>query len=180
MLTKMITCKDKQFKIYLKNEAIQARLKELGQAINEQYQDKKPLFLSVLNGVFRVVGDLFNYVEVECGVSFVKLQSYAGTSSTGEVNTLIGLEVDLTGRHVILVEDIVDTGKTLHEFLPQLQALNPASIAIFTLLIKPEALQYEIPLDYVGFEVPNHFLVGYGLDYDGWGRQHNDIYQLAE
>lgn len=180
MLNNMITCKDKQFKIYLKNEAIQARLKELGQAINVQYQDKNPLFLSVLNGVFRVVGDLFNYVEVECGVSFVKLQSYAGTNSTGEVNTMIGLEVDLTGRHVILVEDIVDTGNTLHEFLPQLQALNPASIAIFTLLIKPEALQHELPLDYVGFEVPNHFLVGYGLDYDGWGRQHNDIYQLAE
>lgn len=180
MFTNMITCKDKQFKIYLENATIQARLQELGQAINEHYQDKEPLFLSVLNGVFRVVGDLFNYVEVECGVSFVKLQSYAGTSSTGKVNTLIGLDMDLTGRHVILVEDIVDTGKTLHEFLPQLQTFNPASIAVFSLLVKPEALQYEIPLDYVGFEVPNHFLVGYGLDYDGWGRQHNDIYQLAE
>ena len=176
----MITCKDKQFKVFLRNETIQARLQELALDINERYADKEPVFLSVLNGVFRVVGDLFRYVEVDCTVSFVKLQSYEGTSSTGKVNTLIGLDTDLTDRHILLVEDIVDTGKTLHEFLPQLEALNPASIAIFTLLTKPEAIQYEIPLDYVGFEVPNHFLVGYGLDYDGLGRQYNDIYQLAE
>lgn len=176
----MITCKDKPFKVFLRNETIQARLQELALEINERYAGKEPVFLSVLNGVFRVVGDLFRYVEVDCTVSFVKLKSYEGTSSTGKVNTLIGLDTDLTDRHILLVEDIVDTGKTLHEFLPQLEALNPASIAIFTLLTKPEAIQYEIPLDYVGFEVPNHFLVGYGLDYDGLGRQYNDIYQLAE
>ncbi|MGH1339643.1 MAG: hypoxanthine phosphoribosyltransferase [Aureispira sp.] len=176
----MITCKDKQFKVFLRNETIQARLQELALAINERYAGKEPVFLSVLNGVFRVVGDLFRYVEVDCAVSFVKLKSYEGTSSTGEVSTLLGLDMDLTDRHVLLVEDIVDTGKTLHEFLPQLEALNPASIAIFTLLTKPEAIQYDIPLDYIGFEVPNHFLVGYGLDYDGLGRQYNDIYQLAE
>jgi hypoxanthine phosphoribosyltransferase len=176
----MITCKDKQFELFLSNDEIQERLKALASDINARYADKTPVFLSVLNGVFRVVGDLFRYVEVDCAVSFVKLQSYSGTESTGNVNTLLGLDMDLEGRHVVLVEDIVDTGKTLHEFLPQLKALHPASIAVFTLLTKPEALQYEVPLDYVGFEVPNHFLVGYGLDYDGWGRQHNDIYQLAE
>lgn len=176
----MITCRDKQFKVFLRNETIQARLQELAIDINERYADKEPVFLSVLNGVFRVVGDLFRYVEVDCAVSFVKLKSYAGTESTGEVSTLLGLDMDLEGRHVLLVEDIVDTGKTLHEFLPQLQALNPASVAVFTLLSKPAAIQYDIPLDYVGFEVPNHFLVGYGLDYDGLGRQYNDIYQLAE
>lgn len=175
----MITCNNKQFKIFLRNEAIQIRLKELATQLNQEYADKRPVFLSVLNGVFRVVGDLFNYVEVDCTVSFIKLKSYAGTSSTGQVNTLIGLDVDLKGRHIVLVEDIVDTGKTLHEFLPQLEALEPASIAIFTLLTKPEALQYEIPLNYVGFEVENRFLIGYGLDYDGWGRQYNDIYQLV-
>ena len=175
----MITCNNKQFKIFLRNEAIQIRLKELATQLNQEYADKRPVFLSVLNGVFRVVGDLFNYVEADCTVSFIKLKSYAGTSSTGQVNTLIGLDVDLKGRHIVLVEDIVDTGKTLHEFLPQLEALEPASIAIFTLLTKPEALQYEIPLNYVGFEVENRFLIGYGLDYDGWGRQYNDIYQLV-
>ncbi len=176
----MITCNDKQFELYLRNEDIQARLRVLAQEVNERYEGKNPVFLSVLNGVFRVVGDLFRYVEVDCAVSFVKLKSYSGTSSTGEVSTLLGLDMDLEGRHVLLVEDIVDTGKTLHEFLPQLQALKPASVAVFTLLTKPDALRYDVPLDYVGFEVPNYFLVGYGLDYDGWGRQHNDIYQLAE
>lgn len=176
----MITCKDKQFKVFLRNEEIQTRLQELASKINKHYVNKEPVFLSVLNGVFRVAGDLFNYITIDCSVSFVKLKSYAGTKSTEEVKTLIGLDVDLTGRHVLLVEDIVDTGRTLHKFLPQLEALNPASIAIFTLLTKPEALQYDIPLDYVGFEVPNHFLIGYGLDYDGWGRQHNDIYQLVD
>jgi hypoxanthine phosphoribosyltransferase len=179
MIFDMITCKDKQFKIFLHNEAIQARLKELATAINQEYANKQPVFLSVLNGVFRVAGDLFNYIDIDCTVSFVKLQSYAGTSSTGQVNTLIGLDADLKGRPIILVEDIVDTGKTLHEFLPQLEAFEPASIAILTLLTKPDALEYEIPLNYVGFEVPDRFLIGYGLDYDGWGRQYNDIYQLV-
>ena len=175
----MITCNGKQFEIFLYNETIQARLKELATEINEKYADKQPIFLSVLNGVFRVAGDLFNYVNVDCTVSFIKLKSYAGTSSTGQVNTLIGLDNNLKGRHIILVEDIVDTGNTLHKFLPQLEAFEPASIAVFTLLTKPEALQHEIPLDYVGFEVPNRFLISYGLDYDGWGRQYNDIYQLV-
>ncbi|MBL4649179.1 MAG: hypoxanthine phosphoribosyltransferase [Aureispira sp.] len=148
--------------------------------INADYADKKPVFLGILNGVFRVAADVFNYVDVECEVSFVKLKSYVGTESSGELTTMLGLDVDLKGRHVILLEDIVDTGRTLYKFLPELEKMNPASVAILTLLNKPDAMEHEIPMKYIGFKVPNNFLIGYGLDYDGWGRQHNAIYTIIE
>lgn len=176
----MITCKDKQFELFLTSEAIQTRLKEMCAQINADYTDKKPVFLGILNGVFRLAGDVFNYVNLECEVSFVKLKSYVGTESSGELTTMLGLDVDLEGRHVVLLEDIVDTGRTLHKFLPELEKMNPASVAILTLLNKPDAMEHEIPMKYIGFKVPNNFLIGYGLDYDGWGRQHNAIYTLVE
>ena len=176
----MITCKDKQFELFLTSEAIQTRLKEMCAQINADYADKKPVFLGILNGVFRVAADVFNYVDVECEVSFVKLKSYVGTESSGELTTMLGLDVDLKGRHVILLEDIVDTGRTLYKFLPELEKMNPASVAILTLLNKPDAMEHEIPMKYIGFKVPNNFLIGYGLDYDGWGRQHNAIYTIIE
>lgn len=175
----MITCKDKQFELFLTSEAIQTRLKEMCAQINADYTDKKPVFLGILNGVFRLAGDVFNYVNLECEVSFVKLKSYVGTESSGELTTMLGLDVDLEGRHVVLLEDIVDTGRTLHKFLPELEKMNPASVAILTLLNKPDAMEHEIPMKYIGFKVPNNFLIGYGLDYDGWGRQHNAIYTLV-
>ena len=176
----MITCKDKQFELFLTSEAIQTRLKEICAQINADYAGKKPVFLGILNGVFRLAGDVFNYVDVECEVSFVKLKSYVGTESSGELTTMLGLDVDLKGRHVVLLEDIVDTGRTLHHFLPELEKMNPASVAVLTLLNKPDAMEHEIPMKYIGFKVPNNFLIGYGLDYDGWGRQHNAIYTLVE
>lgn len=176
----MITCNDKQFKPFLTSAEIQGRLQELCQQVNEDYADKKPIFLGILNGVFRLAGDVFNYVDVDCEVSFVKLKSYVGTQSSGELTTMIGLDASLEGRHIILLEDIVDTGRTLHKFLPELEKYKPASIAVFTLLNKPDAMLHDIPMKYIGFKVPNNFLIGYGLDYDGWGRQYNDIYTLAE
>lgn len=176
----MITCKDKQFELFLTSEAIQTRLKEMCTQINADYADKKPVFLGILNGVFRVAADVFNYVDVECEVSFVKLKSYVGTESSGELTTMLGLDVDLKGRHVVLLEDIVDTGRTLYKFLPELEKMKPASVAILTLLNKPDAMEHEIPMKYIGFKVPNNFLIGYGLDYDGWGRQHNAIYTIIK
>jgi hypoxanthine phosphoribosyltransferase len=176
----MITCKDKQFELFLTSEAIQTRLKEMCAQVNTDYADKKPVFLGILNGVFRLAGDVFNYIDLECEVSFVKLKSYVGTESSGELTTMLGLDVDLKGRHVVLLEDIVDTGRTLYKFLPELEKMNPASVAILTLLNKPDAMEHDIPMKYIGFKVPNNFLIGYGLDYDGWGRQHNAIYTIVE
>jgi len=176
----MVTCNGKQFEVFLPSEEIQSRMKALCEQINEEYAGKKPVFLGILNGVFRVAADVFKYIDLECEVSFVKLKSYVGTESSGKLTTMLGLDVDLEGRDVILLEDIVDTARTLHTFLPELKKLNPASISIFTLLCKPDAMEHEIPLKYVGFSVPNHFLLGYGLDYDGFGRQLNDIYQIVE
>jgi hypoxanthine phosphoribosyltransferase len=176
----MITCKDKQFELFLTSDAIQTRLKEMCAQVNVDYADKKPVFLGILNGVFRVAGDVFNYIDIECEVSFVKLKSYVGTESTGALTTMLGLDADLEGRHVVLLEDIVDTGRTLFKFLPELEKLNPASVSILTLLNKPDAMEHEIPMKYIGFKVPNNFLIGYGLDYDGWGRQHNDIYTIVK
>lgn len=175
----MITCKDKQFELFITSEAIQTRLKEMCEQINADYAGKKPVFLGILNGVFRVASDVFTYVDIECEVSFVKLKSYVGTES-GALTTMLGLDVDLEGRHVVLLEDIVDTGRTLHKFLPELEKMKPASVAILTLLNKPDAMEHDIPMKYLGFKVPNDFLIGYGLDYDGWGRQHNDIYTLVK
>lgn len=175
----MITCNNKQFKLFLSNDTIQKRLKELCDQINIDYANKKPVFLGILNGVFRVAGDVFNYVNVDCEVSFIKLKSYIGTQSSGKLTTMIGLDTDLEGRHIILLEDIVDTGRTLHNFLPELNKFNPASVAVLTLLNKPDAMEHHVPMKYVGFEVPNNFLIGYGLDYDGWGRHHNDIYTIV-
>ena len=175
----MIKCNGKDFKIFLTSEQIQNRLKEICKEINVEYKDKNPVFLGILNGVFRVAGDVFKYIDVECEVSFVKLKSYEGTESSGKITTMLGLDTNLEGRDIILLEDIVDTGRTFHSFLPELQKLNPKTISILTLLVKPDAMEYEIPLKYVGFSVPNHFLLGYGLDYDGLGRQLNDIYQIV-
>ena len=134
--------------------------------------------MSILNGSFLFTADLFKQITIEAEVSFIKLASYKGTSSTGNVITAIGLDVNVKDRHIIILEDIIDTGKTLHHYLPQLESLQPASVKIAVLLDKKEALQYPVKVDYACFEIPNKFVVGYGLDYDGLGRNSKDIYQL--
>lgn len=169
---------DKSFTSFLSYEQILTRVEGLATQINADYKDKSPLFIAILNGSFMFASDLFKSLNIEAEICFIKLASYKGIKSTGQVTTSIGLDVSLKDRDVILIEDIVDTGKTLYEFLPQLFNQNPSSIRIASLLHKPDALLFPVKVDYLGFEVPNKFLVGYGLDYDGLGRNLKDIYQL--
>ena len=171
---------DKKFKPYIKAQQIQEQIADLAKQINEDYAGKKPLFIAILNGSFMFASDLFKELTIEAEICFIKLASYKGTKSTGNVITSIGLDESLKNRHVIIVEDIVDTGKTLFEFLPQLINQQPTSLKIAALLHKPEALAFPITIDYLGFKVPNKFLLGYGLDYDGLGRNLKEIYQLVE
>lgn len=170
---------DKSFTPYLSTEEISTQVRRLGLQINNDYKDLKPLFISILNGSFMFASDLLKEITVEAEITFIKLASYKGVASTGQVVTAIGLDVDLFNRHIIIVEDIVDTGKTLSHFLPQLKHHNPASLKIAALLHKPQALKHDIQIDYLGFTVPDKFLVGYGLDYDGLGRNTKLIYQLV-
>ncbi|HYV55535.1 MAG TPA: hypoxanthine phosphoribosyltransferase [Chitinophagaceae bacterium] len=170
---------DKTFEIYLSETAIQERVKNIADSINEEYKDKKPLFIAILNGSFMFAADLFKYLTINSEISFIKLASYRGMKSTGNVITSIGLDADLFGKDVIIIEDIVDTGKTLYNFLPKLNDHHPSSLKIAALLHKPEATRFPLKLDYVGFSIPDKFVVGYGLDYDGLGRNLKEIYQVV-
>lgn len=171
---------DKNFDVYLSEAAIQQRIKEMADAINKDYKGKKVYFIAILNGSFMFAADMFKYLTIESEVCFIKLVSYKGLKSSGDVATTIGLDEDLHEKHVIILEDIIDTGKTMHYFLPKLIHQQPASLKIAALLHKAEMTQYEIPIDYTGFVIPNKFVVGYGLDYDGLGRNYKEIYQLAD
>jgi hypoxanthine phosphoribosyltransferase len=169
---------DKTFVPFLSDQEIQEGIKKVATTINQEYVGKKPLFIAILNGSFMFAADLFKEVTIDAEICFIKLASYKGTQSTGHVITSIGLDSNITDRHIIVVEDIIDTGKTLHTFLPQLVNQQPASLKICTLLHKPEATVYELSIDYCIFSIPNKFVVGYGLDYDGFGRNSKEIYQL--
>jgi hypoxanthine phosphoribosyltransferase len=179
-MSKMAVIKvhDKSFETYLSEDTIATRVKELAAGINGDYAGKRPLFIAILNGSFMFAADLFRQLTIEAELCFIKLASYKGMKSSGNVVTSIGLEDDIFGRDVIIVEDIVDTGKTLHNFLPKLQHQQPKSLKIATLLNKPAATEFKLDLHYVGFEIPDKFVVGYGLDYDGLGRNLKEIYQL--
>lgn len=176
----LIRVHDKQFEPYLKAEEIASRIKMVAHQINEDYADRKPLFIAILNGSFMFASDLFKEINIDAEICFIKLASYKGTKSTGHVITAIGLDMDIIGRDIIIIEDIVDTGKTLSEFLPQIFHQQPASVKIVALLHKPDATVYPIKIDYLGFTIPNKFVVGYGLDYDGLGRNIREIYRLKE
>ena len=171
---------DKKFQPYIKAQQIHEQVEKLAKQLNKDYADKKPLFIAILNGSFMFASDLFKEITIEAEICFIKLASYKGTKSTGNVITSIGLDESLKNRHVVIIEDIVDTGKTLYEFLPQLINQQPASLKIAALLHKPDALAHPLTIDYLGFNVPNKFLLGYGLDYDGLGRNLKEIYQLVE
>jgi hypoxanthine phosphoribosyltransferase len=170
---------DKSFEIYLSESAIQESVRNIAESINKEYRDKKPLFIAILNGSFMFAADLFKYLTIAAEISFIKLASYRGMKSTGNVITSIGLDVELFGKDVIIIEDIVDTGKTLYNFLPKLKDHHPSSLKIAALLHKPEATRFPLNLDYVGFSIPDKFVVGYGLDYDGLGRNLKEIYQVV-
>jgi hypoxanthine phosphoribosyltransferase len=163
-------------------EIIEKRTIEIGSILAEKYKDKTPVFVGVLNGSFMFMADLVKQVPIPCHVAFMKLSSYhGGLASTRTITEDFNLKVDIEGRDVILVEDIVDTGNTLRYLVDKLRSLNPASITVCALLYKPEAMEHKIPeLEYVGFEIENKFVVGYGLDYKELGRNYKDIYQLVK
>ena len=175
----LIKVHDKEFKPYISADKITEEVKRVASEINKDYAGKKPLFIAILNGSFMFAADLFKDINIEAEICFIKLASYKGIKSSGQVITAIGLDVDLVGREIIVIEDIVDTGNTLSKFLPQLQHHHPASLKIAALLHKPDAMVHPIKIDYLGFSVPNKFLLGYGLDYDGLGRNIKEIYQLV-
>jgi hypoxanthine phosphoribosyltransferase len=174
----VIKVHDKSFETYLSEEVIQQRIKEMAAQINIDYAGKRPFFIAILNGSFMFAADLFKQLSIDAELCFIKLASYKGMKSTGDVVTTIGLDDDLFEKEVIIVEDIVDTGKTLHNFLPKLVHQQPSSLKIAALLHKSAVTAYPLTLDYVGFDIPDKFVVGYGLDYDGLGRNLKEIYQL--
>ena len=174
-----IVVNGKQFEPYLTAARISEQIRRMGIQINNDYDSKRPLFIAILNGSFMFASDLFKELTIDAEICFIKLASYKGTRSTGHVITSIGLDESLKDRHVVIIEDIVDTGKTLIEFLPQLNDQHPASLKIAALLHKPDALLYPLTIDYIGFNVPNKFLLGFGLDYDGLGRNLKEIYTLV-
>lgn len=171
---------DKVFVPYLSAAELQQRIAALGHQLSQDYADKHPLFICILNGSFMFASDLFKQLTIPAEICFIKLASYKGTKSTGQVITAIGLDIQLKDRHVIILEDIVDTGRTLATFLPEINNQQPASLSICTLLHKPEATIHKLDLQYVGFTIPNRFVVGYGLDYDGYGRNLPELYQLKD
>lgn len=172
---------DKKFRIFIPNEKIEKSIAEVAQELNENYKDKeKPLFLSVLNGSFMFTADLLKSIDFQCEIAFIKLSSYSGTSTTGEVKEILGLSSSVEGREVIIIEDIVDTGNTIVELHNILKNRGASSIKICTLLLKPDAYKKDLPIDYVALTIPNEFIVGYGLDYDQLGRQYKDIYTLDQ
>ena len=171
---------DKSFVPYLDCETIEKAVTRIAQEITEQHRDTNPLFIAILNGSFMFASDLFKKIDIPAEICFIKLASYKGTKSTGQVVTAIGLDTELYGRDVIILEDIVDTGKTLSEFLPQLEHQQPRSLKICALLHKKAATVHPIAIDYLGFEIPNLFVVGYGLDYNGYGRNLHEIMQISE
>lgn len=173
-----IKIKDLTFQLSITEQQIQQRIQEIGRQIHRDFAGKDPIFLVVLNGAFMFASDLLKKVEIPCQVSFIRLSSYVGTQSTGEVKEIMGINTPLEQRHVIIVEDIVDTGVTMKNMWALLSDHKPASIHLASLLVKPKNLKVNVNVDYTGFNIGNDFIVGYGLDYDGYGRNERNIYVL--
>ncbi len=171
---------DLRFQLFISPESIAERVAEIGTEIAARYPNQLPLFLTVLNGAVLFAADLVRACPLSSEISFVKLSSYKGTRSSGELTEVLGIQEDLTNRLVIVLEDIIDSGFTLSQFLPTLEARNPAKVEVATLLLKPESLAHQLPIHYVGFEIPDQFVIGYGLDYNGLGRNLPGIYQLKD
>jgi len=176
----IVKIKDKTFKTSITEREIRERVKAVAERISHDMEGKNPLMLGVLNGSFIFAADLMRELTIPCEISFVKLASYQGITSTGKVHEVLGINEDLTGRHIVIVEDIVDTGKTMKQMIESLGTRNPASVHVCTLFVKPDKLQEPIDIEYACFSIPNDFIVGYGLDYDQQGRNLKDIYTLLE
>ena len=174
-----VTIKDKTFETSMSEAEIKQRVKEVAQQMSRDLEGKNPLFLAVLNGAFIFAADLIREMTIPCEISFVKLASYQGTTSTGKIKEVIGINEDLTGRTVIILEDIVESGLTIRQMMESLGTRNPASLHVCTLFFKPDRLKENIELDYVAFKIPNDFILGYGLDYDQAGRGLRDLYTLV-
>ena len=178
---KRVKLHDKEFEISIKHDDIQTAIGVMAQKIRRDMKGENiPVFLSILNGSFMFTADLLKQMDFNCEVSFVKLSSYSNTSSTGEVKELIGLNTDIKGRTVIVVEDIVDSGTTLEELVKALEKYAPKQIKVASFLLKPDAYKKDIPIDYVGIRIPNDFIVGYGLDYNELGRNLRNIYKIIK
>ncbi|MCR5312294.1 MAG: hypoxanthine phosphoribosyltransferase [Bacteroidaceae bacterium] len=176
----MIRIKDLDFEISIRHNEIEESIAAIAEKMNHDYEDKCPLLLAILNGSFIFAADLVRHLTFEHEIQFAKFSSYQGTESTGKVKELIGLNVDILDRDIIIVEDIIDTGKTMSTLLPKLKERGARSIEIATLLMKPEKLMVDLDVKYCAIEIPNDFIVGYGLDYDGLGRQYPDIYTVVD
>jgi len=179
-IMKIIEIKDKRFSLSIPEVEIQAAVRRVAEDINRDIADKNPLFICVLNGAFMFAGDLMKTINFPCEITFIKLSSYDGLYTTGAVKEIIGLNESVVGRNVVVVEDIVDTGITMERILSSLRAKGANEIKVATFLQKPDALQRDITVDYVAMKIPNDFIVGYGLDYDGYGRNLKDIYTVIQ
>ena len=175
-----VKIKDKSFRVSIPEAEIKTRVKALAEQMSKDLEGKNPIFLAVLNGAFIFAADLMREMTIPCEISFVKLASYQGTTSTGKVKEVFGINENLSGRTVVIVEDIVESGQTMKQMIESLGTRNPASVQICTLFFKPEKLKEELTLDYVAFSIPDDFIVGYGLDYDGLGRELKDVYTIVE
>lgn len=174
-----VTCNGENFKIFITKDQIDERMKQMGAQLDKDYDGKKPIFIGILNGAFIFLADIMRHVSITCEVDFMKLSSYGDAKvSSGEVTELKHIDAKIEGRHVILVEDIVDTGLSMNYIVKRIKENNPASVSVCTLLHKKEATKFEVQLDYVGFEIPNAFVLGYGLDYAQEGRNLSQIYVL--
>ncbi|QCR24773.1 hypoxanthine phosphoribosyltransferase [Pontibacter sp. SGAir0037] len=179
MEPRTVTLHDCDFDTYICEEEIIAHITMMGEQLDKDYADKNPLFLAVLNGSFMFAADLMKRISIASEISFIRLSSYKDMQSTGTVKEILGLSEEVKGRHVVVLEDIVDTGHTVHGLLQQLEAKEPASLEVATLLLKPDCLQHDLKIRYVAKSIPNDFVVGYGLDYNGLGRNLRDIYKIV-
>lgn len=177
-MKEVITIKDKQFDLFIEEEVIEQGIKRVAERMNIELAGKNPIFLAVLNGAFMFAGELMKEVSIPSEITFVRLASYQGTTTTNRVQEVLGLNESIRGRNVVIVEDIVDSGNTMVSLLQHLAKHEPEEVKIATLLFKPAALKQKLHLDYVALEIPNDFIVGYGLDYDGYGRNLKDIYKV--
>lgn len=174
-----VTVYGKRFRVSMPAEKIQARVAEVAKQISKDLAGKDVIFLGILNGSFMFASDLMKNISIPCKISFVKFSSYVGQKSTGNVKELIGLNEDIKGKSVVIIEDIVDTGNTMADLLEYLKKYEPAEVRISTLMYKPEICRKDLNIDYYGFSIPNDFIIGYGLDFDGLGRNYKDIYTIV-
>jgi len=180
MEERIVQLHDKRFKTFIPATEIDKAVSKMAEKMNKDLVGKNPLFIVVLNGAFMFASDLLKKINIDCEITFVKLSSYVGTKSSHLVREIIGLDKSLSGRNVVVLEDIIDTGITMHNTLPKLRNMEASDVKIATLLFKPKAFQKDFNIDYIGMEIPNDFIVGYGLDYDGAGRNLGDIYKIVE